>query len=169
MDVLEKKKQLAAFEESLKGLSLEELKAKEDEIVKLADENDKALATKEFKLSKDNYKVVADGIRKLLNKQTVEWRFTLGMVSMYDFWNPESFPTVVTYPMLDATLRTLGEMKFTGYDEWAIVVAVNKYFESLHAEYESATEKIYDIASQHNAIIDAMALKDPNAADKMQK
>jgi len=168
MDVLKKKQELAAYEESLKGLTFEELKAKEDEIVKLADENDKALATKEFKLPKNNYKVVAEGIRTLLNKQTVEWRFTLGMVSMYDFWNPENFPTVVNYPMLDATLRTLGELKFTGYSEWAIVVAVNKYFESLHDEYEAATEKIYDIASQHNAIIDALALKDPDAGNKAQ-
>jgi len=163
MDVLKKKQELAEFEKSLKSLSLAELKAKEQEVIKAADENDKAIASKEFKLPKDNYKVVASGIQQLLNKQTVEWRFTLGMVSMYEFWNPEKFPTVVNYPMLDATLRTLGELKFTGYEEWAIVVAVNKYFEALHAEYEEATERIYDIASQHNAIIDAISLLEPVA------
>ena len=161
MDVLKKKQELAEFEKSLKSLSLAELKAKEQEVIKAADENDKAIASKEFKLPTDNYKVVATGIRQLLNKQTVEWRFTLGMVSMYDFWDPENFPGNVTYPMLDATLRTIGEMKFTGYQEWAAVVAINKYFEALHEEYESATEKIYDIASKHNAIIDELGLREP--------
>ena len=161
MDVLEKKKQLAEYEQTLKGLTLEELKAKEQEIIKEADENDKAIASKEFKLPGENYKVVAEGIRNILNKQSVEWRFTLGMVSMYDFWDPENFPGNVTYPMLDATLRTIGEMKFTGYQEWAAVVAINKYFEALHEEYESATEKIYDIASKHNAIIDELGLREP--------
>ena len=168
MDVLEKKNQLAEYEKSLKSLTLEQLKEKEQEIIKEADENDKAIASKEFKLPGENYKTVANGIRTLLEKQTVEWRFTLGMVSMYDFWDPENFPTVVTYPMLDATLRTLGEMKFTGYSEWAAVVAINKYFESLHDEYESATEKIYDIASKHNAIIDELGLREPVGGEKAE-
>jgi len=70
--------------------------------------------------------------------------------------------------MLDATLRTLGEMKFTGYSEWAAVVAINKYFESLHDEYESATEKIYDIASKHNAIIDELGLREPVGGEKVE-
>ena len=69
MDVLEKKKQLAEYEKSLKSLTLDELKAKEQEIIKEADENDKAIASKEFKLPGENYKVVANGIRNILNKQ----------------------------------------------------------------------------------------------------
>ena len=76
-------------------------------------------------------------------------------------WDPENFPGNVGYPMLDATLRTIGEMKFTGYEEWAAVVAINKYFETLHKEYEEATEKIYDIASKHNAIVDEITLREP--------
>ena len=161
MDILQKKKQLAEFEKSLKEMSVEELKAKEQEIIKAADENDEALNKKVFNLPTENYKIVAKSIRMILNKQTVEWRFTLGMVSMYEFWNPEKFPKTITYPMLDATLRTIGEMKFTGYDEWASVVAINKYFEETHDEYEACTEKIYDIASQHSAIIDELGLREP--------
>lgn len=161
MDILKKKQELAEYEKSLKSLTLDELKEKEQEIIKEADDNDKALNEKTFELPKDNYKVVATAIQSILNKQTVEWRFTLGMVSMYEFWDPEKYPKTITYPMLDATLRTIGEMKFTGYDEWASVVAVNKYFESTHNEYEAATEKIYDIASKHSAIMDEMNLREP--------
>ncbi len=161
MDILEKKKQLAEFEKSLKEMSVEELKAKEQELIKEADENDAVLNKKTFNLSTENYKVVAESIRMILNKQTVEWRFTLGMVSMYDFWDPEKFPKTISYPLLDATLRTIGEMKFTGYSEWASVVAINKYFEATHDEYEACTEKIYDIAAQHSAIIDELGLREP--------
>ena len=63
--------------------------------------------------------------------------------------------------MLDATLRTLGEMKFTGYEEWAKVVAINKFFEGLRKEYEAVTESIYDIANEHNAILDELRIRKP--------
>jgi hypothetical protein len=63
--------------------------------------------------------------------------------------------------MLDGTLRTLGEMQFTGYNEWAAVVAVNKYFESLREAYITNSEKVYDVAMKHNEIMDAIALVAP--------
>ena len=86
---------------------------------------------------------------------------------MYDFWNPQERAANITYPMLDSTLRTLGEMQFTGYNEWAAVVVINKYFEKLRQGYVDATEKIYDIAAQHSAIIDELKIKDPNFANEM--
>ena len=163
MDIKQKQQQLKELAASLKELTVEELEAREQEIIKKADENDKAVATKEFKLPTENYKIVAAGIQSLLNKQTVEWQYTLGLLSMYEFWDPEKYSKTVTYPMLDATLRTLGEMKFTGYEEWAKVVAINKYFESLRKDYEETTESIYDIANEHNAIIDELGLRKPKA------
>ena len=169
MDIKKKQQQLKELAASLKGLSDAELEAREQEIIKKADENDAAVAKKEFKLPTENYKIVASGIQSLLNKQTVEWQYTLGLLSMYEFWNPDKYSKTVTYPMLDATLRTLGEMKFTGYEEWAKVVAINKYFESLRAEYEETTESIYDIANEHNAIIDELSLRKPQSETPVQK
>ena len=48
-------------------------------------------------------------------------------------------------------------------------IAINKYFESLRAEYEETTESIYDIANEHNAIIDELALRRPQTETTVQK
>ena len=161
MDYKKKQEQLRKLSEELKKLTLEELEAREQEIIKKADDNDKRVAETTFDLPKENYKVVAEAIQYFLNKKTVEWQFTLGLVTMYEFWDPEKYAKKISYPMLDSTLRTLGDMQFTGYNEWAMVVATNKYFEILHPEYEKVTESIYDIANEHNAIIDELTLRKP--------
>lgn len=161
MDRAKKEKQLQEFKDSLKDLSLEQLEEKEQEIIKKADENDKYIGEIKIDLPKENYKVVAQAIQSFLNKETVTWQYTLGLVTLYEFWNPDEFHSAITYPVLDATLRTLGELKFTGYNEWAAVVAVNKYFEPLHAKYEELTESIYDIATEHTAVMSEMDLRKP--------
>ena len=134
----------------------------EQELIKEADENDKRINELEFDLPADNFKNVAEAIRAILNKKEVEWHFTLGLVSMYDFWNPKEKPQKISYPMLDATLRTLGEGRFKGYEEWAAVIVVNKYFEALRNDYVDTTETIYDIAAKHDAVLNELKLKDPN-------
>ncbi len=170
MDTQKKIEELKVFEQSLEAKTLEELQALEQEIVKEAEEADKEVSSKEFKLDKKNYQTVAQGIRNLLNKKTVQWQFTLGMVAMYDFWDPEKNPGKVLYPMLDGTLRALGDATFTGYEEWASVVAINKYFEGIRQEYVDTTEKVYDIAAKHNAVIDVINKKTPigNVQDEVQ-
>ena len=163
----EKIKQIDDYKKELKQMDVDALKALEQEIIKEAENLDNETSNLEFDMPKENYKEVAEGIRMILDKKTVEWRFTLGMISMYDFWNPSVRPSKITYPMLDSTLRTIGDMRFTGYSEWAAVVAINKYMEGLREKYVEATEKIYDVAAKHNAVLDELKLKDPNFADEM--
>lgn len=162
MDNAQKVKEISEYKAKLREMSLEDLKKLEDELVKEADDNDRRINALEFDLPGDNFKNVSLAIRAILNKKEVEWQYTLGLVSMYDFWNPEEKPQKISYPMLDATLRTLGEGRFKGYEEWAAVIAVNKYFEALRQEYIDTTETIYDIASKHNSVVDEIKLKDPN-------
>ena len=50
----------------------------------------------------------------------------------------------------------LGELQYTGYEEWAAVVAINKYFEPLRKGYTEILSVTYDIASRHDAIINAL-------------
>lgn len=157
----EKQKKLDAFKESLKSKKLEELQKLEQEIIKEAEETDNKVAQTMYDLPTENYKVVAEAIRYFLNKQTVQWQYTLGLVTMYDFWNVDTKPDKINHPTLDATLRTLGEMQFTGYEEWARVVAINKYFEPLHEAYAKTTEQVYDVASKHNMVLDEMEMKTP--------
>ena len=161
MDALKKRQQIEEFSKKLREMSVEELKKLEQEVIKEAEDTDKKVSETEFVLPTENYAHVAGAIQKLLDKQTVEWRFTLGLVSMHDFWDPANYPGKTKYPMLDATLRTLGEMQYSGYNEWAMVVAINKYFESLHAKYVETTETVYDVASKHNAILDELKLREP--------
>ena len=156
MNIEEKQRMLKEYEESLNGKTLEELEKIESALIAEADENDQRVSKTEFDLPKENYKAVAEGIRMLLNKQTVQWQYTLGLVGLYDFWNPEKKAKKIPYAQLDAILRTLGGMQFTGYEEWAAVVAINKYFEPLHNAYVDATEKTYDIASKHQAVMQKM-------------
>ena len=163
----EKIKQIDDYKKKVKDLDVEALKKLEQEVIKEAESIDDETSSLEFDMPKENYKEVAEGIRMILDKKTVEWRFTLGMVSMYDFWNPTERQSKITYPMLDSTLRTIGEMRFTGYTEWAAVVAINKYMEGLREKYVDTTEKIYDVAAKHNVILDELKLKDPNFANEM--
>lgn len=149
------------YKKSLKKMSLKQLEAEEQKIIKQIEDHDGKLKDKEFNMPSENYKIVAEAVRSLLNKNTVQWKYTLAMAAMYDFWDPEKQPKKIPYPQLDATLRTLGGMQFTGYEEWAKVIAINKYFEPLHEDYNNAIAKSYTLATKHSAILDEMQLKSP--------
>jgi hypothetical protein len=154
-------KDLQKFADSLKKKTLEELEQLEKEIIAEADKNGEDLGKMEFDMPRENYEVVAENIRKFLNKQSVQWQYTLGLVSMYDFWDPQNYKGKIPYPYLDSILRTLGGLNYTGYDEWAAVVAINKFFEPLHKAYMEATNTTYEIAGRHDAVMKEMEAKTP--------
>lgn len=166
MDQLKKQKELAEYKKLIESKNLEEVLEIEKTIVKEADEINEKIQKYEFKLSKKGYAEAAKAIRYFLDKQTITWQFTVGMITMYDFWNPEKFTAKVLYPMFDGTLRTLGEMKFTGYKEWKYVVAINDYFKDIRDEYSELTEEIWDNAAKHNIICDRIQILDPKNANK---
>ena len=72
-----------------------------------------------------------------------------------------SHQTKIPYAQLDSILRTLGGMQFTGYEEWAKVIAINKFFEGLREQYIEVTQKAYDVATRHQMLMDAMGLNTP--------
>lgn len=157
----EKRKELQKFEKSLEGKTLAELEKLEQEIIAEADKNGEELGKVEFDMPEDNYETVAKAVRMFLNKQSVQWQYTLGMVAMYDFWDPKKRPAKIPYPHLDSILRTLGGMQFTGYEEWAAVVAVNKFFEPLQKAYIEATDATYEIATRHDTVVRAIEKATP--------
>lgn len=158
---IKKQKELDKYKEKLKPMSLDELTKLEQKVIKEAEEVEKKIADRMFDLPTENYPIVAEAIRYFLNKQTVQWQYTLGLVTLYDFWDIDNKPEKINYPTLDSTLRTLGDMQFKGYEEWARVIAINKYFEPLHEAYADATEEVYDVAAKHNMILEEMELKTP--------
>lgn len=165
MDFIEKQKQLEAFKASLEGKTVEELKALEVEICKEADEVDNEIKTSTFKLETKGYENAAKAIRYFLNKQKVTWQYTVGLITMYDFWEPSKCPKKISYPVLDATLNTLGSLEFTGYEEWKMVTTVNDYFKTTTEEYRTLTEKVYDVADRHSAILDKIKIYEPIEGD----
>lgn len=161
MDQNEKIKELQDYQASLKEKTLEELQKMEQEVMNEADEVNKEVSNKKFDMPEEGYKYVAEAVRSLLDKKSIQWQFTLTLATMYEWWDPDHKPDQIEYPLLDSTLRTLGEMTFEGYKEWAAVVAINKYFEPIRDEYINVTEKVYDVASKHNAIVDEINKKTP--------
>lgn len=153
-------KELFEFKKSLEGKSKEELEALEKKLVVEAEAIDKEVSETQFDLPTENYKAVAEAVRYFLDKQTVQWQYSLAMVGMYDFWG-ETPAKKIPYAQLDTILRTLGGLQFTGYKEWAMVVAVNKFFEPLRAAYVELTTKVYDIAAKHNEVMNALGLNVP--------
>lgn len=148
------------FKKTLDGKSLEELKKIEQKVITECDTIDKEVTETNFDMPAENYAEVAKAIKHFLDKQTVQWQYTLSMVAMYDFWKDEC-PKTIPYAQLDSVLRTIGNMQFTGYDEWAMVVAINKYFEPLRAKYTEVTQRVYDAASKHQMVMEALGLVQP--------
>lgn len=153
-------KEINDYKKSLKGKNKAELEAIEQELIAEADELDKVISSTEFDLPTENYDVACKAVRALLNKQSVTWQYTLAMVGMYDFWTDKK-PAKIPYAQLDSLLHSVGELKFTGYEEWAMVVALNKYLEPITKEYQEITGKIYDIASKHSEVQNALGLNTP--------
>jgi hypothetical protein len=161
----QKQKDLEKFTKSLKNKTVDELLKLEQEIIAEGDKVNETITKTLFDLPTETYEDVAAGIRYFINKKTVQWQYTLAMVTMYDFWT-EKNPGKIPYATLDTTLRTLGEQEFTGYGEWQKVVLINKYFEPLRKAYMATTELAYDNASRHSAIMSELQLKDPNKANQ---
>jgi hypothetical protein len=158
---LDKQKELDEFKAKCQSMTKKELEDLEQEYIKKAEEIDKTTAETMFELPTENYVAVAKGIRMFLNKQTIQWQYTLGMKILYEYWNPDVQPKEINYPTLDSTLRTIGELQFTGYEEWCAVVDINKFMEPLREKYIEVTDKVYDIAAHHNIIMDALKLNTP--------
>ena len=109
---------LDEFKDSLKSKSVDELKKIEEKIVAECETIDKEVSEKEFDMPTENYSEVAKAIKFFLNKQTVQWQYTLGMVAMYDFWTEDCPKTIpLLYSSRDQPIAGLScycQMKCTG-------------------------------------------------------
>ena len=153
--------------------SVEQLKEEEKKIIEIINEYEKILKDKNYPLGK---KVEFDGktyhkekvckfIQEIINKREVGYSETLGLYQLYQYWGTAG--ETVSYPILDSTLRTLESTpKFKGMADWEKILVINEYFKSNNTEMTmDYLQQIY-YAHLHNAIIDLLQLKDPNAAKK---
>lgn len=159
MNQLELQVELEKFKQTLEGKNVDELRDVEKTVIEEIEAYNKEVETMVYDLPQENFNEVSEAIRSLLNKETVQWQYTLLMVGMYDFWTTPQ--TQISYTQLDAVLNRLGSMQFTGYEEWAKVIAVNKYFEPLREEYYNTTAHIYLLANKHNVVMEKLQLFAP--------
>ena len=78
---------------------------------------------------------------------------------MYETWDPDKKLKEVAYPVLDATIRTIGALQFTGYKEWLDVVMVTEFFEPTKEEYSKIAQASFDVADKHAALMDVLQSK----------
>ena len=147
--------EIEVFKKSLEGKTLSELQEIEKTIVKEAEKVDKEIASTEFDLPVNNRKEVFEALQSFIEKQNVQWQFSLGMLKMYEAWSDSSVDKIA-YPVLDSTLRTLGQMQFQGHDDWKKVVMINEYFKDIRDKYVATSEKVFTVADKHQALLTAM-------------
>lgn len=155
-----KKEEYDAFVESLKGKTKEELEQIEQEVIAQCEAADKEVSEAKLKLPETGYTEVSKSIVHLLNKKSVTWQYTLAMINLINFWKA-SRQTEIPYPILDTTLRQLGELQFTGSKEWQMVIDITNFFEGLRGEYVELTNRAFDLASRHDAVMNALGLQNP--------
>lgn len=160
-----------------KGLIIEDqityLKEDEAALAVLANEWDLQLKNKTYKLAgettwkdkKLSQAVVATKIRAMLDKVEVEYRYTLGMYQLYEWW--KSPKKKIEYAVLNSTLRTLGQagLKFKGSKEWEDILIIDQYFRESNREYSIDTLHTLAIASCHSAVMDALQLNKPMSTE----
>lgn len=161
--------------------SLNEL---EEKIVKEIEDYEKKVSEKTFELAKEvvfdgkkySFNDVVNDILYIINKNEVEYKFTLGLYELYNFWKDlcwkgEDKTAVINYSTLDSTLRVLGQVKFSGYSEWKRILVINEFFKNNHAEYVKINTKQVYFAQQHNIVMDQLQLLkpvDPNTIDETE-
>lgn len=163
------------FKKSLEGKTKEELNKVEQDLIKESDKVNEEVQTSEYDLSKENYVETCRAINLLISKISVAWQQVEMMIDIYNAWDEVAVPKKITYKNLDATLRQLGQLQFTGVEEWNACKVINTYMEKsgLRDSYLEATEKLYVYAEKHNAIMQAQEaiegkenLASPQAANR---
>ena len=143
----EKVKARSDFKKSLTGMTKEQLEDLAKQITKESEDLDKEVGSKVYDLPAAGYDDAASAIKYFLDKQSVKWEYTRGLITIYEFFDKTN--DKISFPMLDTVLRLLGSLQFTGYSEWIKVVTINDYFNPIASDYRELTDKVYDAAERY--------------------
>lgn len=152
--------ELVMFSDEISKLTMEELHAKEEEILREMAEYDKYLDTVayelpqsvEFEDEKYTRSAIGKYIVKFLSKMEVEFSYTLGMYQLIKLW--QSTTKSVNYKAYDSTLRCLNSCKFKGADEWKQILGINTYLTDCHEMYKKDLSWLIFLSTKHNALMD---------------
>ena len=151
---------------------VETLNKMEQDVIKEQDDVNNYLHTVQYQLQDSvefdggNYKLsdIAKNIVYFINKRDVEWKYTLGLYQLVQFWKSNN-PSVVDYGVYDSTLRILNQNTYKGYNEWRDILACNEFFKSAHESYSKDTSWLIFVSEKHNVILDRMKALDQLAAE----
>ena len=153
------------FQDSLKGLTRDELAEIEKELIEEFTENDEYIKNRSYSLPKevtfqiDNETIpsskIDDLIINFLNKIEVQYGLSLGIYQGIKFWKEHMSGAEVPYGVYDSTLRLLGQLKFRGESECRSILQVNDYLHEAHPGYLVDSNWVYFLAGKHQAILAA--------------
>lgn len=155
-----------AYKKEIEGINdVEVLKEKEKEIIAEMDKFDEYIKSRTYPVPNgvdfegEHYSRsdVSGEIIYFINKNEVQWQYTLGLYQLCRFWKNTS-NEVITYGQLDSTLRILEQQKFRGFDEWRNILLVNEYMKALHEDYTKDLAVQIALSQKHNSILERMDL-----------
>lgn len=157
---------LAAYKAVVETMSVEEAKTAEQELIKAMEEYDKYLTETMYELPQSvafddkNYSRnrVGEMICYFIEKQEVDWQYTLGLYQMSKLWR--GIGSQVGYKEYDSTLRVLGQIKYKGSSEWRDIMIVNEFLRNAHDEYTIDTSYMIYLSKLHNELIDKIQPSD---------
>ena len=162
---------LVMYAEQVTGFkTLEECEEEEKTLMEAMKELETALDSVKYELPSDvnfdgrrySKKDVASKIIYFLNKLELKWSYTKGMKELVDMWKSDDF-VEIPYRVYDSTLRTLDQVTYKGYTEWADVLIVNEYLSGCHNLYSLDTGMLVYLSERHNIIMNRMKELDPTA------
>lgn len=156
---------IANYSAHVSALGLSELDDEEAKLVTALEEYDAYLNETKYVLPKhvmfeeETYtkETVANFIVGFIDKQEVEWSYSVGLRELVQLWNRfsrEKTDSYINYKAYDSTLRILGGLKYKGFVEWTNIAVVVEYTKGPHETYNIDTSYFIYLSKLHNTILD---------------
>jgi len=136
----------------------------------LCDKNENFLG---YQLPDNNKEHVAQLLIDLVNRVEVEWRMTLTVVQVNDFWKSviNSDVALLMPSMYEYTISLIATNKFKGYDQCLAYTEIDEYFKPIRKEYAEQVNELNKAATEAEDVrvkiegLLAMNVKGANSED----
>mgnify|MGYP003293312199 CR=1 FL=1 len=153
---------LANYKAVVESMSIVDVEEAETELIEKMEEYDKYLSEIQYELPTE---VIFDGTKFTRNKvgnmvcyfiekQEVDWQYTLGLYQMSKLW--KNLGSTIGYKEYDSSLRVLGSMKFKGSAEWKDILVINEFMGKVHDVYTLDTSYMIYLSKMHNELINKL-------------
>lgn len=160
-------KDTESYTTQVNDMDSEGLNDQEALIVTALDDYDAHLSEVKYKLPKNVHfndanftkQDISNRIVEFVNRQEVEWSYSLGMLQTVQFWKKigrEQSDSYIDYKIYDSILRLLGSLKYKGYEEWESILAINEYLGETHEQYTRDTVYLIYLSKLHSIVLDKM-------------